>query len=272
MALELIEHRRGVGHLVPNLFRARAHRARLCVPAAGALVHDDRAEPAPPRPQQQLPCRQVLRLPAERSFGMAPEDVRDPHRRKRARRAVLEPPHHVGGADQDDDQLQARVARQHAIEQQIERLGSDAGARDAADVHVRCAKPRERLRRLEQPVQRARPRRILIEQEAFGLAAAGDEHPVQPVARARHLIASLALAVDVEPRGRAPVAETRPGRSRAGGAGPAAARSTHLDGGSTIARPARRRRRAPAAERRRTPMLVLVTTSSTSAGYGLQPE
>jgi hypothetical protein len=131
---------------------------------------------------------------------MTPEEIRCLDRRQRTLGAVLEPPQHIGGANHHDDELQPRVARQDAIEQQIERLRSDTGAGDAADMHRGRTELRPPVRLFEQPLQRAGPRRILIEQEPLRLTAARDQDPVQPLPRSWQLVTPLTFTVDVKPR------------------------------------------------------------------------
>jgi hypothetical protein len=54
------------------------------------------------------------------------------------------------------------------------------------------------LRPFEQSLQRPRPRGVLIEKVALGLAATGNENPEQTPCRSRQIVAALSLGVDVE--------------------------------------------------------------------------
>src|SRR5882672_7203297 len=104
---------------------------------------------------------------------MPPEDVRQPDGgRGGSRRSFLQPPHDVADTDENDDQLETPIPWQRPLENQIERLRSDAGAGDAPDMHSPGAEPLKVRWALEQALQRAGPARILIEQIALGLASA----------------------------------------------------------------------------------------------------
>jgi len=111
---------------------------------------------------------------------------------------VLEPLQHIAGADKNDDHLQARIPWQHALENLIEGASSHARARNVANVHTIGAQRLEVLRPFEQSLQRPRPRGVLIEKVALGLAATGDENPEQMPCRSRQIVAALSLSVDVE--------------------------------------------------------------------------
>ena len=130
---------------------------------------------------------------------MPSERIADVHRRRRARRACFEPPKHVARADQDDDHVQPRIPSEDFRENQIQAFGADSGFRDAADVYSRGVERPQTLARPQQRLETARPERRLIEEIAFGLAAAGDEHAEEPAARTRDLVSPLSLVIDVKP-------------------------------------------------------------------------
>ena len=201
----MVEHRRGVGHRRAGDLRPGAHRPRFGQPSAGALVNAGRPDDPPVRAPRELGERERLGSPAERALGMASEKLVGRHQRaRRARRAFFEPAQHVARADQDHDRGEPRVAWQDALEDQVEGLRADAGSRDAADVHPRHPERPDRRRRRQQTLERARPVDVLIEQVAFGLTAAGDEHAIERLSAAgpRHFRPALAVAVHVEARDR----------------------------------------------------------------------
>src|SRR6185295_9928735 len=133
---EMLEHWRGIPRGAAQSGRTRAHRSRLADPPAGVFVDLHRPEPSPSCATRQFPDGERARRPAECRFRMAPEYVADADGRDGSGRALLEPAQHIRGANHDDEELQPRIPWQHARENQIERLGADAGAGNAADVHA----------------------------------------------------------------------------------------------------------------------------------------
>ena len=95
--------------------------------------------------------------------------------------------------------MQAGVARQHTVEDQIERLRPDTRTGDAAHVHLRRAEPVQVLPFFKQALESAGPRGVLVEKKPFRLTSAAHEHPIQSVLGARYFVASLSVAVDFEP-------------------------------------------------------------------------
>jgi hypothetical protein len=65
-------------------------------------------------------------------------------------------------------------------------------------VHTISAKPGDVLRPLQQALQPARPRGVLIEKIALRLTATCDENAEQPSARSREIAAALPFRVDIE--------------------------------------------------------------------------
>src|SRR6266540_1893020 len=178
-----------------SLARALIARARVPPPppppgAAPAAPPGPARRGPPPRPPPEGPLRMTLENLGGGGTGG----------RKR-RRALLQPAQDVAGPDQDDDGVEPRVPGQDALEDEIERLRSDSGARDVAHVHVGGAQIPEVLRRLEDALERPRPARGLIEGIPLGLTPTGHQDPVQPLARAhaRHFLSPLSFAVDLEP-------------------------------------------------------------------------
>ena len=237
MMLEVLEHRRRVRHRRANLGGPRAHGPGLADPVARSRVLVHRPKPAPAHSSNQLLQGQGAGLPAESALRVAPEDVLgpDPSGRRRGR-ALLQPPQDVAGADEDDDRLQAWVARQHPFEDEVERFRAHAGAGDASDVHRGGAQPCAMARPLEHAVKVAGPARVLVQQVALGLTAACHEDPIERATRApaRHVIAPLAVAVDVEPHGRLEVRRDLRVRMHAD----AQARGEHVIGASVTQPPA----------------------------------
>ena len=240
MAVEMIHHRRRLRHRRTDDPGPRPHRARAADPPARAMVHLQRPQPAAPQPRDQFEERQRLRRPAEPPFGMTPEDVRNRHCRPRRPRlrAFLQPAQHIAGAHEDDDGIEACIARQHAREQQVQRFGADTGTGNAAHVYARRAQRVEMWRLREQGAHGPGPAGVLIQKVPFGLAAAGDEHAIERLAATEpgHLRASLPVAIHVEAHERIELGQRR-GRGAGAGAGRAAAR-TRVETESTISRTA----------------------------------
>ena len=206
--VEVREHRRGVRHRVGSPWRARASRvpgqssgrrgrarrsagARASATAATARPSRGSGCASRTRPRDGTGTR--LRCgPAEAGWW----------------RAGLEPAQHVARADQQDDGVEARVPRQHALENQVEPFGSHAGPRDVPDVHVVGSEPGEVVRRFEQPLKRAGPGRLLVEQVAFRLAAAQHQYSTQLPRPTRQIVTALPITVHVEPHGRSSCGNT----------------------------------------------------------------
>ena len=131
---------------------------------------------------------------------MAPEDVRRPDRSERTRRAVLQPSQDIGGSDEDDNDLQARITGEHAVEDEVERLRPDTGAGDTAHMDFRRSEPEELLRPVERALKCPGPGRVLIQKKPFRLTPTGHEHSIQSGDRAWYFVTTLAVAVDIEPR------------------------------------------------------------------------
>jgi hypothetical protein len=105
---------------------------------------------------------------------------------------------HIAHPDQDDDGRELRIARQHALEDQIERFRSDTRTSDAADVDPPGTESQQGIGSLEDPLKRPGPRRVLIEEKTLRLTSTTDENAIKTGGLSGNFVAPFTLTVDVE--------------------------------------------------------------------------
>src|SRR5262249_16126914 len=116
----------------------------------------------------------------------------------RRRRASLEPLYDVTDAGKDDDDVEATVAREDALEDRDELGRAHPGLPDVPHVDPTSLDRSQRVLAIQEPLRGVGPVGGLVEEIALDRAAAGHQDAVDAGLLTRGLVAPLAVGIHLE--------------------------------------------------------------------------
>src|SRR6266516_383816 len=105
---------------------------------------------------------------------------------------------HGARTDHEDNHVQAVIARQDTLENQLELRCAHAGVANVPDMHAARSERAQRIGAVEQAFDDRRPTRLLVERKTLDGASSSHEDPAQAWFVRARVAAALTVGVDFE--------------------------------------------------------------------------